>query len=108
MIETATHALVFTSAGLAVAYTARLMLVRWWRTAIGRERMLTGVVFMIVLALAAMSAAGLTDYPGRRYVRLGCWLALTCVFAVKLWLLLAGQREGRSRRRHGIDRSERT
>ena len=104
MIDTATHVLIFISAALAAVYAARLLLVRWWRTAIGRERMLTGVVFMIVLALAAMNAAGLNDYPGRRYVRFGCWVALTCVFGVKLWLLHVGQREGRERRHGPTDR----
>lgn len=89
-----TTALIFLFFGGAVLLAIRLLTVRWWRTPIGRITAYTVGVYVIVGALAIMSAAIGPDYPGREVVRVACWGVIAAIPWAQLLVFQGAQRSG--------------
>lgn len=89
-----TTALIFLFFGGALLLAGRLMTVRWWRTPVGKITAYTVGVYVIVGALAIMSAAIGPDYPGRDVVRLACWGVVAAIPWAQLLVFQGAQRAG--------------
>lgn len=91
-IGTITSTLVFLCFVLILAFVGRFAQVAWRRTTHGRQIMLMNVAFVIIIGLSLSTRALGREYPGRDWVGLGCWAALTWIFWRQLALLVRDQR----------------
>lgn len=93
-IDDVTNALILVFFGGALALTGRTMMVRWWRSAIGRMTAYTVTIYMVVGGLAAATVLFGADYPGRSWVRLAAWVVIAAIPWGNLLLLAGAQRRG--------------
>jgi|SRR5689334_4249090 len=94
LLDQVTNALILVFFFGALGYAGRTVLIRWWRSALGRITAYTAVVYVVVGLLAAAGVAFGSDYTARPWVRLIAWLIISPIPFAKMLILAVAQARG--------------
>ena len=104
LLDQITNALILVFSGGALAYAGRVMLVRWWRSALGRTMAYTAIVYVIVGGLATTVVALGPDYLARPWIRFAAWAIIAPIPYAKVLILAVAQARGElERHTKGVD-----
>jgi len=91
IIREITSALIFAFFLGAASLVVRTLRLRWWRTGVGRHAAFTATAYLLVGGLASATQFW-PDYPGKPWIRLGCWLIIGAIPWGQFALLVREQR----------------